>query len=332
MKFSAKVKRVLAVVSAIIIVIPLLVGGVVGAVLYKTLQPLDPTSTVKVQFVIPKGQSVQRIAQRLQEEKLVKNSFAVRYLVWRRNLSAKIQAGSFQLSSAMSPREIVELMTMGTDDRWVTIPEGKRREEVASYFKEFASFDANEFIKLTADDEGYLFPDTYLFPAQASAQFVRNQMRSNFDAVVKKNNLESQLKKNKMSLASVVIMASILEREARSEKDMKIVAGILYNRLQSQMPLQVDATMQYAKGFDEKTQKWWPSALSSDKQSSSPFNTYKVLGLPPSPIANPGLSALNAAAEPTVTEYFFYLTDNEGYMRYSKTYDEHLQNIAKYLR
>lgn len=307
-------------------------AGIVWAWMFKILQPIDPSSNSEVTFVIPKGQSIQRIGERLEEERLIKNAIGFRYVVWRKKLSSKIQAGSFQLSAAQTPGEIVQKLTKGTEDVRVTIPEGKRKEELPEYFKEFSEFDAAEFLALSEDDEGYLFPDTYLFPAQADAVIVHEQLRSNFDKVVKDNGLEAKIKKNNATLKTIVTMASLLEREAQSAEDMKIVAGILYNRLQNGMPLQVDATMQYAKGYDAKTKQWWSPPLAADKTSDSPYNTYKVTGLPPGPISNPGLKALIAAIEPTPSDYLFYITDNTGKMHYAVTYDEHLVNIEEYLR
>lgn len=306
--------------------------GIVWAWLFKVLQPANTQATESVQFVVPKGQSVQKIGDRLEEQQLIKSAWAFRYLVWRRQLTTKIQAGSFKLSASQSPREIVQKLTTGTDDVWVTIPEGKRKEEIAAYFSEFSEFDLKEFLTLSAEDEGYLFPDTYLFPVQATAKTVHDQLRKNFDKVVQANGLEKKFQKNNTNLNDVVILASLLEREAKSQEDMKIVAGILNNRLDNGMALQVDATMQYAKGYDTKTKQWWTPSLSADKEIDSPFNTYKVTGLPPAPISNPGLKALQAAADPTPSNNLFYISDGQGKMHYSETYDQHLQNIQKYLK
>jgi UPF0755 protein len=332
MASSFSPKNIVLITLVGLMTVLLMAAGLVGAVAFKALQPVDPQSDVTVQFVIPKGQSVARITERLQEEGLIKYSLALRYLIWRNDLSSKIQAGTFELSPAETPEEIMRKLTTGTNDIWVTIPEGKRMEEVVEYFSDFSEFDKEEFLELAQGDEGYLFPDTYLFPALADAKTVHTQLRSTFDKVVKENQLDAKAKKSGATLEKAVIMASILEREARTLEDMKIVAGILYNRLQSGMPLQVDATMQYAKGVNAKTGQWWDQPLAADKEIDSPYNTYKVNGLPPGPISNPGLNALKAAVEPTASDYVFYITDNNGRMHYAETYDEHLKNVNLYLR
>jgi UPF0755 protein len=321
----------------------LIISGLAAAVFFVALMaigiwfgqntlPADTTTTQKVSFVIPKGQSIRKIGERLQTEKLIRSELMFRFIVWREKLSSKIQAGSFELSSAMTPEEIAITFTKGTEDTWVTIPEGKRVEEVAEYFTDFPDFDKAEFIKLSKKDEGYLFPDTYLIPTQATAKSVHDLLRKNFDQVAKKINLEGKAPSVDRSPEEIVTLASILEREARGEADMKVVAGILYNRLDQGIALQVDATMQYAKGYDTVKKQWWTPPLAADKDSTSPYNTYKFSGLPPGPICNPGEKALNAALNPTKSDYLFYITDNDGLMHYSKTYDEHLQNVQKYLR
>jgi UPF0755 protein len=320
------------IIFAVLLVVGLIIVGIGFAWFIQAQKPVDVSNAQETRFVIPKGQSVQLIGERLVEANLIRNKLIFRYVVWKEKLGSKIQAGSFQLNQALSTSEIAQRLTMGTDDIWVTIPEGKRVEEVAEYFSEFEQFDKAEFIKMAKIDEGYLFPDTYLFPVQTTAAIVHTQLRDNFDAVVQKNKIEEKAKAKNQTLEDVIIMASLLEREAQSAEDMKMVAGILYNRLENGMPLQVDATLQYAKGFDKATNNWWPTALSADKESNSPYNTYKFANLPPGPIANPGLNALKAAAEPTASEYLFYITDNDGNMHYTVTYDEHLENVQKYLR
>lgn len=320
------------IVLAVLVTLGILAVGVGFAWFNYAQQPVNPADPQSIRFVIPKGQAIQTIGERLVQERLIRNVVIFRFVVWRDKLASKIQAGSFQLNRALSTAEIAKRLTMGTDDIWVTIPEGKRTEEVAEYFDEFEEFDKEAFLKLAKVDEGYLFPDTYLFPVQTTAEGVHKQLRDHFDQVLEKNKITEKAKAENRTLEDVVIMASLLEREAQSEEDMKVVAGILYNRLEQGMPLQVDATLQYAKGFDKASNNWWPPALSADKESNSRYNTYRFTGLPPGPIANPGLKALTAAVEPTESEYLFYITDNEGQMHYTQSYDEHLENINTYLR
>lgn len=294
------------------------------------LQPVSDQVQTQT-FIIPKGQASIIIGQRLQEAGLIRHPLAFRYLLWKEQLAGKIQAGSFDLSPSMSTLVLATQLTRGTNDDWVTIPEGQRVEEIAELFADFPEFDPVEFIELSKSDEGKLFPDTYLFPKLVTAETVHAQMTTTFDQVVIKNKIAEKAEDQGRTLEEVVILASILEREAQGLEDMKMVAGILYNRLEIDMALQVDATLQYAKGYDAVKKQWKP-ALSVDKELNSPYNTYKFPGLPPRPIANPGLNALSAAVDPTDSEYFYYISDKEGNMHYSVTYEEHLANIEKYLK
>lgn len=304
-------------------------GGI--AWLVQSSSAVDPAATQTVRFVIPKGQSIKKIGDELVAQKLIRSTVAFRYTIWKNHLTQKIQAGTFDLSPSMTTEELAQKLTTGTNDIKVTIPEGKRVEEVAEYFKDFEGFDSIEFLKLSKKDEGYLFPDTYLFPAQADAATVHSLLRKTFDKVATDNKFEQKAKKSERSLSDIVILASILEREAKSAEDMKMVAGILYNRLDNGIALQVDATMQYVKGYDKVKKQWWTPALSEDKKLDSKYNTYKYPGLPPAPISNPGLKALEAAVSPTVSDNYYYITDNDGNMHYAETYEEHLANIEKYL-
>ena len=141
-----------------------------------------------------------------------------------------------------------------------------------------------------------------------------------------------EIKRQGKTVEEVVILASLIQREASTLEQMKMVSGILLNRLEIGQALQVDATLQYLAGQNQTTGKWWISPSPALKQSDSPFNTYLNPGLPPSPICNPGLDALTAAVYPTKSNNLYYLHDDSGRMYYSQTYDEHLRNIERYLR
>jgi UPF0755 protein len=245
-------------------------------------------------------------------------------------LQNTIQAGDYTLRGDWSTLEIAQSMTKGSQDQWVTIREGLRKEEIAELFADFPEFDADEFLQFVQEDEGKLFPDTYSFPITVNAKTVYNTLSDRFQEIVTENKIDTEAKLDKLTLDQVVTLASLLEREAQTEEDMKIVAGIINNRLRIGQPLQIDATMQYAKGVD-KNGEWWSPPQSADKQINSPYNTYLVSGLPPGPISNPGLRALKAAVSPTVTNYFYYITDSKGVMHYAEEYEEHLENIRKHL-
>lgn len=288
-------------------------------------------------FIIKPGQPVTQIAQNLKKENLIKSSFAFRLLVSQMGIAQKIQAGDFRLSQNMTSRDIAKELTHGAIDVWVTIPEGLRIEEQAQKIEEklkFGSnnkfqFDKKEYLKLA--DEGYMFPDTYLIPKDVSAANVVERLRQTFDQKVEKNILEKG-GENNLSPEEVIVLASLVEREAKTNEERPIIAGILLNRLEAGVALQVDATVQYAKGYDSAKNSWWPQVSREDYRSvKSPYNTYLFTGLPTKPIASPGLESIRAASDPQDTDYFYYLHDPDGKIHYAKTIEEHNRNIQEFL-
>jgi len=251
-------------------------------------------------------------------------------------ISKNIQAGDFRLSPAMPSRQIAQELTHGVLDVWITLPEGLRIEEQATKIEKelkFAandvySFDKNEFIKLA--EEGYMFPDTYLIPKDATAKQVVQKLRATFDQKVDVSILEDR--KNNLSPEEIVILASLLEKEAKTDEEKPTIAGILVNRLKAGTALQVDATVQYAKGYDFAAKTWWPQVTVDDYKSvKSPYNTYLNPDLPPGPISSPGQQAISAAANPADTQYMFYLHDPSGKIHYATTAQEHNKNIQEFL-
>lgn len=312
----------------------LLIGGAVAAWYVLTLlRPVSATAVEAKTFVVPKGQAVSIIADRLHSEGLIRHPLVFRLVARQTGADKRFQAGSFQLSPSMTPSEIAHNLTTGTTDVWVTIPEGWRKEEIADSLaaQELEVFDKAEFLTLAANSEGMLFPDTYLFPRQATAQQVFNVLTNTFDRKVIEG-LKNEIAASEYDFDEALIMASILEREATGDEEMRHVAGILWGRLAVGMPLQVDASLQYVKGYSQAQQTWWPTPLAADKQLVSPYNTYLNAQLPPGPISNPGLSAIKAALDPLETNNVYYLHDRQGNIRYARTLDEHNANVNRYLR
>lgn len=291
---------------------------------------VDPTNKTTQIFVIPKGDGASSVAGRLKKEGLIRSSLAFQILVVKDGLVGKIQAGDFRLSPSMSLPRIVELLQHGSLDVWVTIPEGWRNEEIAQEISDKLKINPQDFLALA--DEGYMFPDTYLFTKEATAAIVAGKMRDTFNLRFD-SSLKQEAQKQKLTLDQVVILASLVEREVKNDVDRPIVAGILLKRLKEGMALQIDATVQYALGFQPDQKTWWKKNLTSqDLKFNSPYNTYSNPGLPPAPISNPGLAALKAVVSPKETDIWFYISDKQGKMHYAKTLDEHNQNIAKYLK
>lgn len=289
------------------------------------LLPKDTSSKQIVTFVIPKGTGISQIAADLKKSGLIKDPLAFKILVKINGLAGKIQAGSFKLSPSMDLFTIAKKLTQGTFDIWVTIPEGLRKEEIADKLNAVLGINKEEFI--TYSKEGYLFPDTYLIPKNYTYLDIINLMDKNFRGKVNLSVVPEGLTKEQ-----VIILASIIERETIHEEDRSLVAGILLKRFTSGWPLDVDAGIQYALGYDETAKTWWRKNLTAgDLKVDSLYNTRKYLGFPPAPICNPGLSSINAALNPKDSSYWFYLSDKEGFIHYAKTLDEHNQNVSRYL-
>lgn len=299
----------------------------------KETLPVDPSQKETQIFVIPQGWGISQIGERLQQEGLIKNQLVFKIMVVKEGLAKELQAGDFRLSPSMNLIEITQTLTHGTIDTWVRIPEGLRREEIGkiitdSFTQQEAEFDLKDFLNKTKNKEGFLFPDTYLIPKDATPENIIKIMEDNFEKKFTTLTLNTNLSKNQ-----IVILASLIEREAKYDKDRAIVAGILLKRLKKGWPLQVDASVQYAKATEiRNSEKWWLPITSQDiKETDSPFNTYKNQGLPPTPICSPGLSSLKAVANPQDSDYWFYLSDNAGNIHFAKTLEEQEENINRYL-
>jgi UPF0755 protein len=292
-------------------------------------------------FVIPKGSAASVIGMQLFDQHLIKNALAFKIYVQVTGKSGQIKPGEYQLSANLSLPGIVAKLIKGPSELWVTVPEGLRREEIPGRFveslgiKDSAGF-TDQFLSLTEGKEGYLFPDTYLFPRDVTAQVAVNKMLTTFDKKVDAK-MQADAAASGRILDEVITLASLVERETKTDAERPVVAGILLKRLEIGMPLQVDATIQYvlssAQCLVPSASKcnWWPEVLLDDRKIKSPFNTYLNAGLPPSPIANPGLSSIKAAIYPADTSYLYYLHDKDGLIHYASSLEEHNRNIQKYI-
>jgi len=288
--------------------------------------PVSKKDTGTQTFVVNKGAGIREIASSLKRAGLIKDPVVFFLLVKKEGLEKKIQAGSFKLSPSQSAGQIAKSLTLGTQDIWITIPEGKRAEEVAEILKKNLPLYNDSWVETLKENEGYLFPDTYLFPKESTVETVVNVMRGTFDSRFAEVENHTNLTNDQ-----VVTLASLIEREAREDVDRPIISSVIHNRLNIGMPLQIDATVQYALGYDAGEDTWWKKNLTvTDLKIDSPYNTYVVTGLPPGPIASPGLAVLKAAANPADTDYIFYITDKNGENHYAKTNAQHNANIKKY--
>lgn len=286
----------------------------------------DKTSKI---FVISQGESLNSIINNLSKENLIRSKVVFRLVVEQMGISKTIQAGDFRLSSSMDAFEIAKTLTHGTLDVWTTLKEGTRVEEMAQVIGKELDIPETEFIKEAK--EGYMFPDTYLVPKNATSGSVITIIGNNTKFTSVLNNIPS---KNNLSEKEVITLASIVEREAKDAEGRRQVAKILLKRMKEDWPLQVDATIQYALGYQTTERSWWKKTLTfDDLKIDSEYNSYTNKGLPPTPISNPGLDSINAViAADTNTPYWYYISDKKGNMHYAKTIEEHNANIEKYLR
>lgn len=312
-----------------LIIVLLCVVGFFGF-FYQNNQPVSSDETDKI-FTIKSGEGIKSISQKLQDAGLIRNKYVFLYYSYRLSLNQKIQAGNFKISPNLSPKDIaIKLTTAGITDYWLKILEGLRVEELTDAFPQDSSVKSADFVKAVKTKEGYIFPDSYLIPQYFTLDQILSTIQTNFDKQFAQAKLD---KTSTISDADAVILASLLEREGRLLKSKQMISGIIFNRLKKGMALQIDATVQYARDSQSKsiTKYWQPVTSDQIKQTNSSFNTYQNTGLPPRPICNPGYNSLYAAFHPIESDYFYYITGDDGVMYYAKTLDEHNTNIANHL-
>lgn len=326
-----------------IIIISFLGVALIGYLLYVNYsQPAGGNR--EVPFTISRGESLKSISNRLAATDLIKSKFIFEQYVKWHDFAGSLQAGDYKINSNQTIAEIAaSLLAAKRESRRVLIREGETLEEITQIFSAAGLFSAQDFFDAAGQQqelkkrydfladkpnnkslEGYLFPDTYDFFVGVTADEAIKKLLDNFARKVTPE-LRDRIKSQGKSLSAVITLASIVEREVRQPEEMKIVAGIFWSRLSRGQALQSDATLSYA--LKDKSAAHSAAELEID----TPYNTYKYPGLPPTPINNPGLAAINAAIEPTATDYNFFLTSADGTVYFAKTFAEHLNNKLKYL-
>jgi UPF0755 protein len=257
-----------------------------------------------------------------------------------RGRETTIRPGVYDLSPAQTPEHLLRQLSRGDIAREkATFPEGFTVAQIGQRLAERGLVDGRDFLDLAsrrggtlrasfrppANLEGFLFPDTYTFPVGADAEAVAQQMLGNFDRLVARGRA-AEIRRSRRSLREIVTVASLIEREAVVRRDRPLIAGVIYNRLARGMPLQIDATVQYARVLRGDGHK--PRLLFRDLEIDSPYNTYRIRGLPPGPICNPGLDSIAAALAPTPSPYLYYVARGDGSHVFGRTLDEHNRNIA----
>lgn len=344
-----------------LIFISLIIVFVIGlASYYRGINSVIDKNSSDVMFVVSKGESVKQIGDNLVNAGLIKSKFYFETYVWRTKNQANLQAGEYIINPRQSIKEIVAIFVAGDaaiQERTIKIIEGWNLRDIGQYFEREGMFQSEELLELVGFPkidyrvntnmsypkdysgkfsflsdkpkyyslEGYLFPDTYRIYEDATLDDIVVKMLNNFEKKLT-SEMRAEITKQGKSIYEIITLASLIEKEVRIEKDMKIVSGVFWDRIKNGQPLESCATLAYILGENK------PQYSLEDTKIDSPYNSYLILGLPPTPISNPGLKAIKAAIYPEFTKYNYFLNrfDN-GETVFSETYEEHLKNKAKYL-
>jgi len=279
-------------------------------------------------ITIPEGATAQEAGRMLEEQGVVRDGTAFSIAVTVLGADRGVRAGDYLFKEPKDLFSIARAITTGAfglEPIKIRIPEGATTKDMAKlYASQLQRFDEEKFLEEAQPQEGFLFPDTYFFLPNATEEVVLKAMRQNFDTNI--TSLAGEIESFGKPLKDVVIMASLLEKEARTMQDRRMIAGVLWRRIKIGMALQVDAAFLYSLG------RTTFSLTKKDLQDKDdPYNTYVHKGLPPGAIGSPSLSSLRAAVTPIDQGYLFYLADGNHVTHYSKTYEEHLRKKALYL-
>jgi UPF0755 protein len=313
------------------------VGLICGLVFYATedyyKKPLGKGTTTLI-FEVSPGESFSSLSRRLEEQKLIEHPELLNLLARFYGVRGKIRAGEYELKDSLSPKEIMLVISSGKSINYpFTITEGLNSYEIALNFERRGLGKRDEFMRLCSDPlflesilgtkvqhcEGYLFPETYNFEKRTTPrQLIETMLRAfirNYNLVAKGRNLGG------WSRHQILTFASLIEKETGAAEERPIIASVFYNRLQKGIRLQTDPTVQY--GILAETGVYSQNITKKDLLTPTPYNTYTREGLPPGPISNPGRDSLRAVFEPSQTEYYFFVSRNDGTHVFSRTYEEH---------
>lgn len=296
-------------------------------------------------IIIESGRGVSEIAKQLKEEGIIQNPFIFKIYVFLNKKDKNLKAGEYLLSPSMNIIQIVKILEKGQEALLkVTIPEGWRINEIGDYLEREKIFSKDSFLKEANNIEkwqkefdflktipkgknleGFLYPDTYFISKSSSPETLIRKMLTNFERKIVKK-YDPEIKQSQFNLYQIITLASIIEKEGQTEEDRKIISDIFQKRLRAGMNLQSCATVEYVL----QTKKRILSL--QDIRIDSPYNTYIYPGLPPGPICNPSEISVKAVFYPQKTDYWYFLSDEDGNIYFQKTAQEHEAAKAKYLK
>lgn len=318
----------------------LLVVGAVGVVTSRLAPAVaDPEQAEEVLFRVEKGDTLSRVASRLEDEGLVRDARAFGWLARWREVAGRLHAGEYALRGSEAPGEILDAMVSGRVVTYeVVVPEGFTAAQIGARLAEAGIVDADAFAAAANDPsladslgipadrlEGYLFPDTYHLPRDLSARQVARVMVEEFQSVW--SELAPLARARGLSQHEVVTLASIVEKETGAPEERPLIASVFANRLARRMRLESDPTTIYGiEDFDGNLRRLHL------EDEDNPYNTYRIPGLPPGPIASPGRAALQAVVQPEESDYLYFVSRNDGTHAFSKTYREHVNAVNRHQR
>jgi len=312
--------------NIIILGIVLVIGTAIFIFFYQFSGPKGGQAIETI--VVNLTTSEKELIPKLKEQGYIRSEWAFNFVLNLKGWQGKIKPGGYNISKSMSAWQLADILANKPYEKWIVIPEGLRKEEISEKLQALLSW--NETTKeefISKAKEGYLFPDTYLLDLDYAGQDVAKRMEAHFNEKV--SDIFVEATKKDIRNDTLIVLASLIQREAGNEQEMPLIAGVIWNRWLKGMPFQIDATVQYVLG---EPGNWWKKVKPADYKIDSPYNTYVNKGRPPAPICNPGLAAINAVVNSQDSEYLYYLHDSKGQIHLAKTYEEHLNNIEKYLK
>lgn len=307
--------------------------SVIGGAMWRVLGPVGTTTDVV--FVVPQQADDFDVPHELYVQKLVRNETAFYWFYTLFGSGKSVVPGGYRLNGTMTAWQMVKILTGAPQLVWVHIREGIRKEQIGELLGTTLGWTMEQEKEWNAyknDDpeyrEGVYFPDTYLLPSDEPVSAVAERFITHFNE--KMSPYVDKFTAKNIKWTTAIKIASLIERESGGDSDKALIAGIIWKRLDVDMKLEIDATLQYVKG--NSVDGWWGKVVPADKYRDSPYNTYMHKGLPPGPISNPGLKAIEAVLNPAETDCIFYLHSSDREIHCAETYAEHLKNIDTYLR